>query len=66
MTLASFHVFWPVTNVLVGIEDEVGGAGHVMFPLSFTHVVLATVSLVGMVRNVTVFFCACHFRRYTI
>lgn len=61
MVGAAFDVLWPVANVLVRVEDKVGRTRHVVFPLSFTHVVHGAVSLIRMVGNVAVFFFTSHF-----
>lgn len=58
MVGAALDVFGPVAHILVGVEDQVLRTGHVMFPLAFAHVVHRAVRLVGMVRNVSVFFFA--------
>ncbi|CAB0011790.1 unnamed protein product, partial [Nesidiocoris tenuis] len=60
MLRASFNVFRPVAHVFVGVEDEVGRAGHVVFPFAFAHVVHGAVRLIRVVRDVAVLFLAGH------
>lgn len=58
---ASFDVFWPITDVFIVVEDQVLWTGHVVLPLSFTHVVHGAVCLVRVVGDVAVFFFAYYF-----
>lgn len=60
MLRATFNVFGPVADVFVGVEDEIGRAGHVVFPFSFAHVVHSAVGFVWVVGDVAVFFFAGH------
>lgn len=64
MLSATLHVLGPVTHVLVGVEDEVGGARHVVLTLALAHVVHGAVRLVRVVRDVAVLLLACHRGRY--
>lgn len=66
MVLAALDVLWPITDVLVRVEDEVRGARHVVLSLSLAHVVHGAVGLVGVVGDVAVFFFAGHFVRWKI
>lgn len=59
--LAALDILWPITNVFVRVEHEVRGARHVVLPLSLAHVVHGAVSLVGVVRDVAIFFFASDF-----
>lgn len=56
--LTPFYVFWPITDVLVGVEHQICRTRHMMFSLSFAHVVHFAVVLVRMVTNMTVLFVA--------
>jgi hypothetical protein len=60
VSLAALDVLLPVTDVLIRVENEVSGTGHVVLPLSLTHVVLAAVGLVRVVRNVTLLLSTRH------
>lgn len=60
MLSATLHVLGPVTHVLVGVEDEVGGARHVVLTLALAHVVHGAVRLVRVVRDVAVLLLARH------
>lgn len=62
--LAVFHIFRPITNILGWIEDEISWTRHMMFPLSFAHIVVCTICFIGMIADVTLFFIACHFIRW--
>lgn len=59
--LATLNVFWPITDVLIDVKDQVRGAWHVVFPLSLAHVVVRTIGIVLVVRDMAVFFFACNF-----
>ena len=56
----ALDVFRPVADVLVGIEDEVHRAGHVVLALAFAHVVHRAVVPVLVVRDVVVLLLASH------
>lgn len=58
--VASLDVLGPVADVLLRIEDQVGGTGHVVFPLALAHVVVGAVGPILMVADVSVLFGAGH------
>lgn len=46
---AAFHVLGPVAHVLVGVENQLRRAGHVVLALALAHVVHGAVQLVSVV-----------------
>lgn len=52
--LTSLNVLGPVADVLIGIKYKIGGTRHVMFSLSFAHVIMRAVVLVRVVANVAI------------
>lgn len=59
--LTAFDIFGPVANILRRIENKVCWTWHMVFPFSFTHIVLSAVSLIWVIANVTFFFITCYF-----
>jgi len=58
--VASLDIFGPIADVLLGIEDQVGGTGHVVLPLALAHVVVGAVGPILVVADVSVFLGAGH------
>lgn len=58
MLHAALHVLRPVAHVLVRIEDQIGGTGHVVLAFTLAHVVHLAVRFVGMVADVAVLLVA--------
>jgi len=58
--VASLDVFGPIADVLLGIEDQVGGTGHVVLPLALAHVVVGAVGPILVVADVSVLLGAGH------
>jgi hypothetical protein len=50
-----FDVLGPITDVLLRVEHQIAGTGHVVLPLALAHVVVGAVRLVRVVGNVAVF-----------
>lgn len=63
MLLAAFDIFGPIADVLIGIEDQIGRARHVVLAFSFAHEVVGTVALVWMIADVAILFGANNFVR---
>lgn len=63
MLQTALDILRPVADVLVGIEDQIHGTGHVMFALALAHIIHRAVVLVRMVRYVIVLLVAHHFVR---
>lgn len=61
---ATFYILWPITNVLVRVENEIWRTRHVMLPFSFTHVVHGAIRFVFVVGNMSIFFFTCHLIRW--
>lgn len=58
MMLTSLDILGPIAHVLGRIEDEIRRAWHVMFALTFAHVIVRAVGLVGMIADVTILLFA--------
>jgi len=58
--VASLDIFGPIADVLLGIEDQVGGTGHVVLPLALAHVVVGAVGPILVVADVSVLLGAGH------
>lgn len=55
MLQTTLDVLRPIANVLIGIEDQIDRAGHVMLALALAHIVHRAIILIRMIRYVIVF-----------
>lgn len=57
----TLDILRPITNIFIGIEDQIHRAGHVMFALALTHIVHRAIILIRMIRYMIVFLVTKHF-----
>lgn len=55
MLQTTLDILRPIANVLIGIEDQIHRARHVMLALALTHIVHRAIILIRMIRYMIVF-----------